>query len=410
MPSIWITPNNNPYPHTLIIGILLAVACGVLGGLLWVYFRDIAGGDSQPVRRPDDFRLSSWHDTKPRNNHSLGGCAVFVFCLVLGSTAILFMGNAMQFRNFLQGMRDIDASYYYPDRNQQNVAVTHEPIVVHYTIPKPSYADWTDNHWTADDAPFLKIRHEVDAGITNGKITRYYDPDMYSEQERIIHHWTDIPGTFRGAYIGSKLAYHKWYHFNASKRFSHYMRKDNTGLHPDRQYEIRKSIVAENIYGAAIVMKTFKNPHSYQYSRLMFLLDSLGMLTRSYKKAVPDKLIIEGKNLAAHRPDDWEVKLMLARMLDTFDDTNHQKQALDYAQEVVEAKPKWSQAWETLGIAYNSLASENGINKTEQKKNLAAALAAYQNCARIAPIDYGPKFDVEEAIQKIIAKKKLLAE
>lgn len=404
MQPIWITPNNNPYPPTFIIGILLAVACGVLGGLLWVYFRDIARDGLQPVRRPDEFAPPRLQN-KENHNHSSCGCFGVVLCLILGSTSVLFMGNATQFKNFLQWVQETDASYYYPDRYPQKIAVTHEPVIMHFSYPKPSDADWTDHKWIADDAPFLKIRHEVDAGIASGKIKRYDDPDMYSQQDRMIHHWTDVMGTYRGAYIGCQLAYHNWYHFNASRRFAHY----GPIGHPDRQYEIRPSIVAENMSGAVIVMKTFKNPHSFQYSRLMFLLESLGMLTRTYKKAVPDDLIIEGKNLAAHRPDDWEVKLMLAKMLDTFDDRNHQKQALDYAREVVTAKPKWPQAWETLGITYNSLASENRINKTEQKTNLAAALIAYQNCVRIAPIDYGSKFDVEEAIQKIIAKKKTLA-
>jgi len=405
----WVVPNNNPHPQFFLFGILLAIACGVLGGLLWVYFRDIAGSDSQPARRPDGFTPPSFQNTKPRN-HSSGGCVGLVLCLVLGSTAILLMGNASQFKNFLQAIHDTDIAYYYPNHNPQKVAVTHEPVVMHFSSPKPSDADWTDNHWTADDAPFLKIRHEVDEGIASGKIKRYDDPDMFSQQERMIHHWTDVMGVYRGAYIGSKLAYHKWYHFNSSRRFFHGIIQDQTGRHQGTQLEIRREIVADNMYRAAFMMRTFPNPHSFQYSRLLFLLESLGVINRTYRKAAPDELIIEGKNLAAHRPDDWEVKLMLARMLDTFVDRNHQKQALDYAQEVAAAKPKWPQAWETLGIAYNSLASEKNIEKAGQKQNLATALVAYQNCVRIAPIDYGPKFDVEEAIQKIIAKKKLLVE
>jgi len=405
----WVVPNNNPYPQSLLLGIVLAVVCGVLGGFLWVYFRDIAGGNSQPVRRPDDFTPSSLQNTNPRY-HSSGGCVGLVLCLILGSTAILLMGNATQFKNFLRWVRDIDASYYYPDRYPQKVAVIHEPVIMHFSSPKPSDADWTDNHWTADDAPFLKIRHEVDAGIASGKIKRYDAPDMFSQQERMIHHWTDMLGAYRGAYIGSKLAYHKWYHFNSSRRFFHGIIQDRTGRHQGTQLEIRREIVADNMYRAVFMMQTFPNPHSFQYSRLLFLLESLGRVNWTYRKAVPGELIIEGKNLVAHRPDDWEVKLMLARMLDTFDDRNHQKQALDYAQEVAAAKPKWPQAWEASGIAYDSLASEKDLEKSEQKKNLAAALIAYQNCVRIAPVDYGPKFDVEEAIQKIIAKKKAIAE
>lgn len=402
----WIVPNPpaSPSPTLYIIGLFLAVVCGLLGGFLWIHYRDVAGSGVQSA--DEHTGIMPPHS----RNHSSGGCAGLVLFLIAGSAACLLLGKTDEVQNFLKWTMATDSSYYFPLNYPQKVEEDHPVPHIHFSYPRLSDADWTDNKWTADDVPFLKIRREVDEGIAGGKITRYEDPDMFSQQERMIHHWTDIPGVYRGAYIGGKLAYHKWYHFNASRRFARGIRLDGAGRHPGSQYEIRPSIVAENMYGAVIMMKTFPNPHSYQYSRLMFLLESLGMLTRTYKKAVPDELIVLGKNLTVHRPDDWEVKLMLARMLDTFDDINHQNQALDYAREVVDAKPKWPQAWETLGIAYDSLASEKDMQKTKQKKNLAAALIAYQQCKRLAPIDYGPKFDMEEAIQKISMEQKLHAE
>jgi len=90
-------------------------------------------------------------------------------------------------------------------------------------------------------------------------------------------------------------------------------------------------------------------------------------------------------------------------------DSDQQKQALKYAQEVVAAKPQWPQAWEALGNAYRELNSKTTSTKIQQNQSNAAALAAYRKCLQIAPKDYGPRIAVEILIRSIVAKQKALA-
>jgi hypothetical protein len=168
MHSPWIA--SSPYISYLpALGLLLAVLCGLLGGILWIYFRDIAGHGMQPARRWDDLTPSHSQNTQV-SHHSSGGCVGLVLCCILGGAACLLLGNRTEF------VREI-TEVYFPDSNSQNKKIHSGPVQMYFSSPRPSNADWTDNHWTADDAPFLKIRHEVDAGISSGKIKRYDAPD-----------------------------------------------------------------------------------------------------------------------------------------------------------------------------------------------------------------------------------------
>jgi hypothetical protein len=388
------------------IGLLLAIVCGLLGGILWIYFRDIAGNHgAQSANNYDSFTPSQPH-TQPIRNHSSGGCVGVVLCLILGSTAVLFLGNAREFTHFLQWVHDTDMAYYYPDRYTRKEAERPEPAPdeLYFGQRPPSNANWTDNKWTADDAPYLKIRREVDKGIADGTITGYESSEVHDGKYWREHPNPNPQSIFRNSYIGYQLSYHAWYHYHPSKKYSS-LREE----WPD--YQRRGRLVESNAYDAMLAMKTVKNPHSYQYSRLLFLLESFesaDIRAGGAGFANPDDLITEGKNLLAHRPKDLEVKLMLAKLLYNPYVSDQQKQALKYAQEVVAAKPQWPQAWEALGNAYRELNSKIIATKIQQNQSNSAELAAYRKCLQIATKDYGPRIAVEILIRSIAAKQKAL--
>ena len=403
----WAVPNNTLYSHSLLFGILLAVACGVLGGFLWIYFRDIAGNHGgQSANNYDNFTPSQPH-TQPIRNHSSGGCVGVVLCLVLGSTAVLFLGNAREFTHLLQWVHDTDMAYYYPERNTQKEVAQPEPDPdeLYFGRRPPSNANWTDNKWTSDDASYLKIRREVDKGIADGTITRYELSEVHEGKYWREHPKANPQSIFRNAYIGYQLSHFAWYHYHPSKKYSS-LREE----WPD--YQRRDPPVFNQAYDALLSMKSAANPRSYQYSRLLFLLESFesaDIRAGGSGFANPNDLITQGKHLLAHRPKDLEVKLMLAKLLYNPYDSDQQQQALKYAQEVVAAKPQWPQAWEALGNAYRELNSKTTATKIQQSQSNAAALAAYRKCLQIAPKDYGPRIAVEILIRSIVAKQKALA-
>lgn len=376
----WIVPHNSPFPHTFLIGFLLALACGVVGGLLWVYFRDIAGDGSQPVHRSDEFAPSSLHREKPRDPTS-GGFLGLVFCLILGSTAVLFMGNVTQFKNLLKGVQETDTAYYYPDRYPQKVVVTHEPVVMHFSTPKPSGADWTDNSWTANDAAYVKIRHEIDQTLSEGT-----NPDSLFEKVRKEEqgHLKNPLSVFRLAYVAQRAAYHVYYHLSAGQ-------KANVQSGDRKQFLSRRSKeLTARLSPANATLFGNLDPHSYEYARLKFLYWKIG--DEATRGSSGD--FVEAQLLLEKNPHDWEVKQSFSMMLASGNIKSRKEQALKYATQVVHANPNDPTAWETLGSVNGYFASvvSKEIFRT---KYAPACLAAYQKCLKLAPADYGSRSTIE---------------
>jgi hypothetical protein len=248
--------------------------------------------------------------------------------------------------------------------------------------PAPAYSDkWVNHQWTADETPYRKIRDEVDLQMTGGKKSAQI---AESAMENAFTHPKDPLAMYRWGYATYKRAYQACYHSHST---------------PDA----REAEIAQNLSDADYQMQQFPNPHSYSFSQLIFLLRAMREFTQQYVSIAESADIEQGEFLIDYKPDDWKVKEALALMLATHRNLDSKKRAIQFALEAGRVNPKSPQAWQTLGLASNSLGAISEKRRGDDIDYAAKAIEAYQKCLQLAPPDYGPRERLENAIVTIRA-------
>lgn len=262
------------------------------------------------------------------------------------------------------------------------MCITANAVGTHSKIP---LSPGVNNKWTADDAPYLKIRQEIDSAISSGTnpIDILQRATTMEEQ-----HPKDPLAVFRLGYASYKARNHAYYHLSAARKDT---LKGSTRKPFWAQLQ-KEEVPLETAANPAVF--NLPDPHSFEFSRLRFLFYTLGD-----EASGGDAQVAEGYLLVQHSPDDWDVKEAFSRILATQMDKTSKELGLKYAKEVVHARPNDPNAWEALGLSNNYFASLRGGEELYKKEYAPAALAAYQKCLELAPPDYGPRSTIEMQIK-----------
>lgn len=242
-------------------------------------------------------------------------------------------------------------------------------------------ADQSTKGWSADDAPYVKIRHEIDQALAGGT-----NPDSLFEKVRKEEqgHLKNPLSVFRLAYVAQRAAHHVYYHLSPGQ-------KANVESGDRKQFLSRRSQeLTARLSAASSALFKNPDPHSYEYARLKFLYWKIGDNISDASYSDMD----EAKRLLEKNPHDWAMKQTFAMMLALKSEKKYADQALKYATEVVHANPSDPTAWETLGSVNGYFASvvSKEIFRT---KYAPAAVTAYQKCLKLAPPDYGSRSTIE---------------
>lgn len=365
---------NNSDPRAIALGFFFAVVCGILGAIVVIHFRDIAGRDDRRFDR------STPQHAGAGGGYAVGGYMCLLLCVALGCASFFLLEEAPRRTRLVRQVSDAFEVYSPKGSSQDSMQQMSTPV----------YSDkWVNHQWAADEAPYRKIRHDVDAQVSADK-----DSVGVAEQamEAAFGNSNNPLAMYRWGYAAYKLAYQACYH--------------STAVQPNEivqggDQNARQAAIAQTFNDADYQMQQVANPKGYSYSRLIFLLRAMREFTKQYVPPAESADIWQGEYLIAHKPDDWDVKEALARMLATHRNVDYKKRALQYANEVVRTRPTSPQAWQTLGITYISIATLSRRSRGDDVDYAAKAIAAYQKCLRLAPPDYGPRESLERAIPTI---------
>lgn len=227
---------------------------------------------------------------------------------------------------------------------------------------------WTMERWTASDTPYLKVRQEVDAAISNGT-----NPDTVLQKAKANARQspTNALSVFRWAYAAERAG----------------------------AAQVRSAEKIQRWNGVYEAMAIPQSPHSYEYDRLRYLMT----VRRSVGGGTSLAIYHLGKRLVQHSPNDWQIKERVASILSAIGNKNDRQIALKYAREVCHAQPQVCFNWATLGQAYFYARS----TKANDKEYLKQSIAAYKKYLQVAP----PEDDWRPTAKKNIHEyEKLLAE
>jgi hypothetical protein len=237
------------------------------------------------------------------------------------------------------------------------------------------------DEWTADDAPYIKIRHEIAQALSEGT-----NPD--SLFQRVLKeeqgHLKNPLSVFRLAYVANRAAHHVYYHLSVGRKSIL-----QTGTRKEFLTRQTEELIAR-LSPANNAILGNPDPHSYEYARLKFLYGKIG--DEATRGSSSD--FAEAKLLLEKNPHDWEVKQAFSMMLASGNIKSRKEQAFKYATEVVHANPSDPTAWETLGSVNGYFASVV-TKEIYRTKYAPASLAAYQKCLELAPSDYGTRSTIE---------------
>lgn len=368
------SPINNSDPRIIVLGLFVAALCAVLGAIAFIHFRDRASHDDGQYDRYET------QSSGTGGSNVVGGIRLIFLCSVLGCAVFYWMKSEPQREQLIQQVSDaigVNVSKGSSRDSMQRLPIRGYP------------AEWLNHQWTADEAPYLEIRNEVDSQMTTDEKSARVAQQM---REAALSHSDDPLVMYRWGYAAYKLAYRACYHSTSKQRNEIVQGGDQDA----RQIEI-----AECIDDADYQMQRVPNPQSYSFSRQLFLLCSMRQFTRQHIPPAEFALIIQGEYLISYKPDDWDVKEAQARMLATRHQLMEKERAFQYAQDVVHARPKSPQAWQALGIVYVAFAPPKKNDPKVRSEYITKAIKAYQKCLQLAPPDYGPRENLEKAIPTI---------
>lgn len=202
-------------------------------------------------------------------------------------------------------------------------------------IQKDSRSEgWLSEPWTGDETHFLTARSETEKLLRNG-----YDSKALAKKYalRAQKHPT------------SPLLVFRW------------------GL--ATYYAAQKeSDVWEPPYRQALLatLSTVPSPHSREFARMRFLIESR-FLGETYLKKI-------GERLLNYNPNDTAVKISIFRVLSVITNPDDSQIALSYARGLIVANPRNPLAYRKLGGVYYEISI-----RVNTRANCQAAINAYQS-------------------------------
>ena len=204
---------------------------------------------------------------------------------------------------------------------------------------------WTREAWTGDDKPYQQARTEIEGQFIDAKNPELLLQNYKTDALKSPH---DTLAQFRWACAAYTYA---------SKKTV----KDEVG------FRILPSVI--------LALASVPSPHTYDYDRLRFLIQSFAIVVPYQLKSIAERLL--KKN-----PEDALVKYALAALLNNSNNSRDRVMAMVYAQQLVNKYPKDAKYYSLLaGFAYTTWFR----SKTQTDAN--KAIAAYQRYLDIAGPD-----------------------
>jgi len=223
------------------------------------------------------------------------------------------------------------------------------------TLSPIKFWDWTTQTWTGNNAPYQRIRTEIDQAIARGE-----DPqELLNQQKGVAQQYSDNPqAQFAWGYVAYK-SLPPWH----------------------SEYENGKPQKV-----AALALAKLQATDNYDYVRLRFLLPpdyhTSDLTQLEAKERLLDSL---GQRLLQYAPNDADVKYRLLVIDGGILDRNAsdlvvKKRALQYAQELIQEKPNVSRYRTLPGGIFTTCWSH-----TNSATDARAAIASYQDYLLNAP-------------------------
>ncbi len=204
---------------------------------------------------------------------------------------------------------------------------------------------WQDEAWTADSAPYRRVRESIDKQVAQGvkpeALAAKFAP-LWRQDKR------------------NPLALFRWAYAARKARLVPGPFNINRIIESDHEMER---------------MHWTQRPHSYDFSRLRFLN---GVELLDYPKQQQLKGL--GRRLIERDPQDEGVKYQLVRLLNSSMEVAERREAIQLAQAMVRAKPDKSNLSGLLADSYTNLWS-----LTRSRADANQAIAAYRKYLPIAP-------------------------
>lgn len=239
---------------------------------------------------------------------------------------------------------------------------------------------WEEDSWMANERPYQEAKAKLFQEVTQVKgqeATTALSLVQSTGQEARAHRFNAL-AAFRYGYAV----------FLASQR----------GVTLQRG-SISKGNFQDDLLNAERNLQELPAPHSYEVSRVLFLLRA--------KMQWSSQMTLLGERLLAHDPSDRAVKNGLVQFLLTgFLPPPEQKLALLCAQSLVQQGPSDPAWYMTLGSVYYRLWEHSGFHDAQNK---AGAIQSYSKAATLLPKDNPNVVRIRQFVVKMQNKKAALS-
>lgn len=217
---------------------------------------------------------------------------------------------------------------------------------------------WVKEQWTGNDRPYVQIRQNIDQALRKGRKT----DELLEQYKRSAQQEPSNPQKqFGWGYAG----------WMARKRFSDY----------SPQYQ--------RIYRAHVAMLQVPSPRTYEFARLLFLMEA-------WSTAVPEAIEGIGQRLIRRNPNDHDVKYYLMKVLGGVPSRSAKQQALGYAQQFIRSDPKRASYRASLGAIHF-----RWWMRTKNKADGKNAVAAYRQAVQLSSPNDPWRKEIENIIHYI---------
>lgn len=222
-----------------------------------------------------------------------------------------------------------------PTQAQPGIKPLPASVVAEARAELRAYHAWVNARWTDDDGPYQGIRNQIDQALAGGQKPNAIIKKYETVRARKPADAQSLFGLGYICYVAGSLS-------DVSRD------------------EVQR--VQDDLYVAASNKKAHL-PHTYNYTRLLFISDSIDL---------PDpKLKDLGKRLLARDPSDYDVEYHLANDLTFSDEASDRAQAVAYQKDLARRFPNDPRQYRLLGVIYYRVAWLNH-NPADVEKCVAA--------------------------------------
>lgn len=223
------------------------------------------------------------------------------------------------------------------------------------TAPDPAYVAipydlrWTADKWEGDDAPYEKMRLEIDQLVA--KKPQAIEEFVKKAKEVVEQDKENPLAVFRWAYTG-----YQW------------------SLLAKDQMERRR-----RIHVLLPIVRGVTFPYTYNYARMLFLVMAGWQPEDNYRQYLQSG----AERLLQKNQNDYDVKVQLVNEVlnPEWSNSKDNELVLRYAQDIVNLKPNAPRSHSILGLVYERIWS-----KTRNKDDAVNAISAYRQALRLIPL------------------------